>query len=252
MQTLRLYLEAIDGDWFGWMETFPGAYSQGATPEEATQAAPDALGDYLRWLRAHDEPLPAHLQGLTRLDFRVEVVATYQPRRIASGLEINGFFAPDERPLDEEDLERYFRLLSHARADMRKALRALPPEAFHTAPFGAKPVCDILRHVAEKELFSLSCLRLKPEIPASDDCIGLLEAARREFERAIRAMPEHKRGEVFTAQGERWSLRKALRRALWHERYHAAQIEARSNPVAFLRSLAVVDARQREHNVHAW
>lgn len=51
--------------------------------------------------------------------------------------------------------------------------------------------------------------------------------------------------------GERWTLRKALRRALWHERYHAAQIAARSNPVEFMRALAV-EMRQRDAGIRLW
>ncbi|HZO91856.1 MAG TPA: DinB family protein [Chthonomonadaceae bacterium] len=251
MHTLRLYLEDIQGDWFGWMETFPGAFSQGMTPGAAARAAPAALIDYLRWLRAHEEPLPEHLQGLNSADFRVEVVEVQQAQQAPDGQERNGFFAPDERPVDHEDLARYLRLLRYAREDLRKAVGAIPPDGWHTAPLGSKSVSCILQHLAEAELRCLRGLGLEPIAPREPEAIDWIEIVRQEFERAVYAFPAHRRGEVFTVTGERWTLRKALRRALWHERYHAAQIAARSNPVEFMRALAV-EMRQRDAGIRLW
>jgi len=237
MQTLRLFLEEIEGDWFGWMEAFPGAFSLGPTPQAAAQAAPAAFMKYMDWLRAHDALSPGALQGFSTGGMQIEVVETLRAQHTASGQEINGFFGMDERAVDEEERERALNLLTHARADLRKAVRALPPESLVTAPFGGQSVGSILKHLADTELFWLSCLRLTPRIAAEEDPVKWLETVRREFLREVRSIPASKRGDICTVQGERWSLRKALRRVLGHEQYHTAQIAARSNPSEFLRAM---------------
>jgi predicted RNase H-like HicB family nuclease len=250
MQTLRLYLEDIDGDWFGWIEMFPGAFSQGPTSQAAAQAAPVALIDYMEWLRTHDVPSPTHLQRVGSAELRVEIVETYHAQRTASGHEINGFFGPDARPVEDEDLERYLSLLACARADLRKAVRAIPPESLDTAHFGERSVSSLLKHLADTELFGLSCLRLAPQMPIEDDAMQWLETVRQEFVRAVQSAPMSRRSDIFTVQNERWSLRKLLRRTLGHERFHAAQIARRSNPVAFLQT-ALADMRLWDEGVHA-
>lgn len=250
MQTLRLYLEDMDGDWFGWIEMFPGAFSQGPTPQAAAQAAPVALIDYMEWLRAHDVPSPAHLQRVGSAELHVEIVETYSAQRTASGHEINGFFGPDARPIEDEDLEHYLRLLAHARADLRKAMYAIPPESLDTAPFGERSVSSLLKHLADTELFGLSCLRLAPQIPEQADPMQWLETVRQAFVRAVQSAPMSLRRDIYTMQNERWSLRKLLRRTLGHERAHTAQIARRSNPVAFLQT-ALADVRLWDEGVHA-
>ncbi len=250
MQTLRLYLEEIDGDWFGWIETFPGAFSVGTTPEAAVQAAPAALMDYLDWLRAHDALPSQRSQDLIRSTWQVEVETHRLPRAASTGEESTVSFGPDEEPLEDEDLEHCLSLLTHSRSDLRKAVRALPPESLYTAPFGGKSVLSLLRRLAETELFSLGCLRLTPQVAEEDDSMKWLEAVRREFVRAVRALPASQRGEVYTVQGERWSLRKVLHRTLGQERHHTAQIALRSNPVAFLQT-AVADLRLWDEGVRS-
>lgn len=242
MQTLNLYLEDIAGDWYGWIEMFPGAFSQGTTIQEATGKAPVAFVEYLHWLREHGELPPARLNDLTSATIRIEVIQTHSPHVTDLGDEVHGFFKPDERPVDEEDLTRYLRLLGHARNDLRTALRALPPDQWNAAPFGGKSVSWILRHLATIDQFHLERLHIETIPLEQAEPLARVEAARDEFERGIWAFPAHKRGEIFTVDGEKWSLRKVLRRALWHERYHAAQVAARSNPMEFLRSAVVHSA----------
>ncbi len=42
----------------------------------------------------------------------------------------------------------------------------------------------------------------------------------------VKSYPNELRGKVFTHRGEQWTLRKALRRAVWHERDHISEIDA--------------------------
>jgi len=249
MVTLRLYLEEIQGDWFGWMEGFAGAYCQGATPPAALRDAPCVLLDYLMWLRCHDVSM-ALPTGLTSGDIHVDCVEIHPAQRTPEGSEINGFFAMDERRVDDAAIELTMQLLAYAQADLDKALHAIPPDARDTAPFGGKSVRSILAHLVAMDRFYLDVLarftplQMRIEIPLDP------ETVRETFAREVRAVPTSKRADVVPVNGEYWSLAKVLRRAVWHKRYHAAQIAARSDPSAFLRGI-FIDVRTGRESVRA-
>jgi predicted RNase H-like HicB family nuclease/uncharacterized damage-inducible protein DinB len=236
MTTVRLYLEDIEGDWFGWIEGFPGAYSQGATPQEAAQRAPQALLRYAAWLQSHGEPVPSALAGQTSADLRPEIIEVHHAALTDTGYEINGFFEPDARPLDEEEIALYLRLLQYSRADLLKAAQAIPPQQWDSAPFGGKSVRAILTHLASAERFYLTCLHLPVALPSTSDPLEQLAVVRGELERLMSALSSEGR-RMIVQHEEKWSARKTLRRALWHERYHTAQLTARSNPNEYLRAL---------------
>src|SRR5215831_3238269 len=92
MERLQLYLEEIAGEWFAWIEMFPGAYSQGASPHCAEKAAPAALRNYVQWLRQHGETLSPYLVGLANADIRVEAVEIHPAQCSSTGSEISSFF----------------------------------------------------------------------------------------------------------------------------------------------------------------
>jgi predicted RNase H-like HicB family nuclease len=248
MLTLHLYLEDFAGDWIGWIEGFPGATSQGATPEEVVRQAPTAMLEYVQWLQRHAEPVPPRLQNESSYGLRPEIAAIHHPRAAQEGVEIHGFFAPDRRPLDAEELAQYLRLFRFACADLRSAVCALPPDEWDSAPFGGKSVRTILQHLAASERDLLRCLGVEPQLESTLDPRVSLEDMHHEFEKAVETVSQSQRGEAVLIQGERWTLRKILRRAVWHTRYHAIQIAGRSNPTAFLRS-AVVQIPWRDAGV---
>lgn len=237
MVTLQLALEEIQGDWFGWIETFPGAYSQGLSPQEAERFAPAALSDYLAWLRGHEEPTPPSLFGLTSAEIHIEVCEIHRAQIGPDGGEINGFFVSDALSVEADELEVILRLLTHARADLEKAARALPPDQWDMAPFGGKTVRSLLYHIARTELSLFSRLGFVSGILPPSDPLSLLDTVRQELLRCLPDLLDRQREGEMLADGERWTLRKALRRALWHERYHTAQIAQRTNPSDYLRAV---------------
>lgn len=239
MFTLRVFLEDIEGDWFGWMEAYPGGYSQGATPPEAIHRAPQAFQHYIQWLRAHGENVLPRLLTLLPSEIHVESIEISHSQRVASGGAAHGFFKPDERLVDEDDVETYLRLRRHAREELIAAVHSLSPDLWNSAPFGGKSLTVILRHMATMDQYFLERLRLPVSSQRHTDPLAQAEAALREFEVGVRSFPAHRRGDIFTLDSEQWSMRKILRRALWHERYHAQQIMTRADPSGFLHSAVV-------------
>src|SRR5262245_41691248 len=104
MEKLQLYLEQIAGEWFAWIEMFPGAYSQGATPHCSEKAAPVALRNYIQWLRQHGETPTPQLLALGHTDIHVAIAEIHPAEATPDGREINGFFGPDGRSLTNHDI----------------------------------------------------------------------------------------------------------------------------------------------------
>ena len=105
MITLRLYLENISADWFGWIEDHPGAFAQGTTPQELERITPQAFHDYLLWLNSHGELLPAHLKGAASADFTIVLVESAESEPMHRGLRVIGcrrMLAPYVPPISSD------------------------------------------------------------------------------------------------------------------------------------------------------
>jgi hypothetical protein len=86
------------------------------------------------------------------------------------------------------------------------------------------PFHGLLNHVWETEngiLKRMGSLVDPADMPG--DAMGRLQVIRAEFQESL---PKWAEEDILVEDlGEKWSPRKALRRALWHERYHIEQLE---------------------------
>lgn len=252
MAVLHLYLEAIEGDWFGWIEHFPGAYTQGDDPEEAVQNAPHLCQDYVRWLAQHGEAIPDALCNLSPAHMEFRLAQVHWAEHPEMGREINGFFRMDEPPLTTEEIETALRLLHYSREDLHKAVHLLEPQTWDAAPFGGKSVNMLLRHIADKEREMLEALGVPTAALSAREPVDDCNVVRSALQETLCSIPAAARNKVSIANGEVWTWRKMVRRALWHERFHCQQIAVRSNPSQYLRSIVadtrLHDMRERIHS----
>jgi predicted RNase H-like HicB family nuclease len=241
MLNLRLYLETIAGDWFGWIEDYPGALVQGETPQEVERAGPSAFTDYLVWLRSHGEPLDPALSGVTSADVWPTVAATVCGQA-ASAAEATHFMRTDGAKIQPRELDACLRLLSYSRASLIDAAGSVPPHEWDRAPFGGRSIRAWIQWLGDGERAMLARIAVQPAIGAHPDPLTALGRARAAFETAVR--DAHRRAESgpIIHDGAPWSLAKVLRLAIWQERYATGQIAARSNPAAYLRSVTRPEA----------
>jgi hypothetical protein len=247
MITLRLYLENIAGDWCGWIEDHPGAFAQGATPQEVERIAARAFSDYLAWFNVHKEALPDHLKGVTTADFTAEIVDTV-PEAAEAPWEARHILPEDTRPLRDSDFDRHLRLLRCARADLTAAAHAMPPHEWDTAPPGQQSILALLEHVGRCEIELLGRLGIEPTLRPHPDPWLTLVRTRNAFESAVHeAFARSKDGRAKSDVGG-WTLPRVLRITLWNERRATRLIAVRSNPAAYLRSVVRAEAvvRQRD------
>ena len=215
MNDLDAVLEFNDLGVTLWSSAYPGAFARGETLTEAQKKLPAACRRYRLWARLSPEAA-----GQSR-----EEVRCTRKLRVDAAVE-EGFTAvllPEERlPLD---MARYTALKTLCLASARdwEVLFASIPQKDRAllksrrTLYGKVPVTarEMLAHVTEgqRAMAHLFYIEL-------DEGLGLLAARKRLFA-ALEARPGYLDSRLVTApDGELWTLRKLLRRLLWHDALH--------------------------------
>jgi hypothetical protein len=201
---LRVAVEDVEpGHWVAWVLGLPGCYGSGASAAAAVAAAPGAMAAWRE-----------RLGMVVEDDEAVEVVERFASFLSGPEYRVNAFFADDARALDAAEVERGFRMLEITRAELWTAVGS-----------GAATVetARVLEHVGRAEWWYLTRLGLATgEEAVSSESVARVEAVRAMTRAALPGLVGD--GRIVELSGERWSARKLLRRALWHEQDHAAEI----------------------------
>jgi uncharacterized damage-inducible protein DinB len=210
-----------------WVLGHPGCFVYGPNSDSALAAAPQAILDYSAWIASRN-------RGESWVDTnRIELVLTdtWEVYTIderfnlaVEGYEVNAWFLDDWKPLTVEDVERAAQLLAWSRMDLLEAVYGLSPEAMNADHPGEWwSIAGILNHIDGGEQWYLDRLGLVfPRQHLAKDPFERLSETRAQLVDALPALVGST--QVVGVEGEFWSPRKLLRRALWHERDHTAHI----------------------------
>ena len=218
--------EASNGATLALILDLPGCFASGASRQEALERLQQALTDYHAWLRRHDDYTP-EVHGPFVFDIKETFPITYDGEE-----EINSFFSPDAQTATEEDIEWALALMGWQREDVLERVSGLSDDALDWKPTHDSDSLSIreqLDHIAQAEVWYMGRLdETPPRIVVADlpgPTLDRFQRVRQAAVMRVKTYPKELRGKVFTHQGEQWSLRKALRRAVWHERDHLNQID---------------------------
>jgi hypothetical protein len=224
---IRVGLEnRIEGRSLALALDFPGCYAYGKDASTCLVAVPSALLQYERWIAQHS-PSPWLALG----NFDVRLVDVWEVYKINStceenekGDEINAWFVDDWRPLESVEIERGLAMLDWSRADLLSVVSGQTDPALDV-PRGRdnRSIRGVLEHIARAEAWYLDRIGLyTPRIVSKPDSFAHLETMRSAFRRQLPALAGSKL--VTGKDGEFWSPRKVLRRAIWHERDHTEHV----------------------------
>jgi predicted RNase H-like HicB family nuclease len=201
-----------------------GCFSSGRTEEEAVAQAGRRVRQYFEWLGRKDGN-PAPFEDAVQVVVAERVEAHPWPRDPT--LTVHAFFEDDARPLRTWDLDMACRLLEWNRQDLLQLAGAELPDSLNAVENIPtwKTHDGLLAHLWETENAILNRMGVVVD-PAGmpGDAMGRLEVVRAKL---VAMLPEWVEADAVREEfGEKWSPRKALRRALWHERDHIRQLES--------------------------
>ena len=142
----------------------------------------------------------------------------------SEGYEVNAWFQDDWKPLSAVEVTIGIELLSMSRADLLSTVDDLGQDSLNFKPPGEKwSIGGILKHVASADWWYLDRLGMAfpgDQLPSEPG--ERLEMVRTQMVEILPSLAESKL--VVGIEGEFWSPRKLLRRAVWHERDHTFHI----------------------------
>ncbi len=219
--SLELYSEDIEHLHLLYALDLPGCYSEGATEAEALGNFPAAFAAYGDWLTLHGEAAPDPPEAL-------EIAGRFASYTLANGYEVNGLFEPERWPPNREFIARCRRLLDSSHVDLLAAVQAIPTAQWDRAfTAGARTPRQVVEHVARAECWYLSHFTdvpgevLTAHPPGSPPQVEAVHAALVNW---LTNLPCEQLGAIAVDREEEWSVRKVLRRALWHGRTHTAEL----------------------------
>lgn len=212
-----------------WALDHPGCFAYGRDSKEAQMNFPQAAREYAAWIASHgDSWLDDEVKSVVEETFDAYFIdpsfERAEPGRDTYMVE--SFFLHDWKPLVPHEIERALKLLAWSREDLLGLIQGLGPQKLRrTYPGERWDINGILKHIGGAEWWYQE--RIGYPFPERED-----EVPADPFER-LAVVREHLTSllprldgvnKVVGLDGEIWSPRKVLRRALWHERDHTEHI----------------------------
>ncbi|REJ33940.1 MAG: hypothetical protein DIU83_05045 [Bacillota bacterium] len=219
-----------------WVAERPGCVVFAAGEDEALRRIPAAAAEYdgwlARWGLARLWDIPAVARALRTADQTGVCILERVPvgESIVHG-NTAAFFAWDQQPVTDDEIEATLRLLAASRRELLATLRRFQPDRLTLRPGGgARTVEQIARHVATVEWWYMSRVVPFPfpkdgEYP--EELEELMAWIRERVAGRLRRLSHQERAATPVPDeesGERWSARKVLRRLIYHELYHLRQL----------------------------
>jgi hypothetical protein len=217
-----------EGRSIAWALEHPGCFAFGANPSGACINLENAIQVYATWILKHEpnswlnfeeiEIIPEETWEVYFIDENLDKVE-------GDGYSVESFFRHDWKPLTREEVEHGLKLLSWTRADLLKTVHGLSAEKLNATYLAERwSINGILAHVGGAEWWYLNRLGLAfPENELPKEPMSRLKTSRDLLVRTLPTLIGDPK--VVGLDGEFWSPRKVLRRALWHEVDHIRHIQ---------------------------
>lgn len=191
--------------------SLPGAFTRGATPEEALAKMPDEIRSFMRWWGVRvPESIDVQITEETESDLNIR------------DADSDVLFPGEAQPMKRDQYENVKQLVLKSAEDFQRLYDAVPdPDRSCLMPrktfYGQVPLTarEMYEHTKNVNAYYFA------EIGVETDNEGtILECRRRALEK-MEQMPGFLENTVVEGSyGESWSVGKVLRRFVWHDRIH--------------------------------
>lgn len=209
---MEIVFETNGKGFLGWIVELPGAFVRGPTLELALAKVGVELRDYAAWLDL--EPLQAG-------DLKV---SSHRTKVAVEDADSEILLAQDARPYSSSEvLERDLGLSLVSARKVNDLFLACDHKdqvdpRMERATFYGEVYATIRKqyeHIVAVQLYYLRCLGTEADLG-----FDIIRGRKSTIE-ALRARYGELGGRVFPCEGEDWTVRKAVRRLIWHDRIHA-------------------------------
>lgn len=219
------YLEVQpDGICLAQLLDLPGCFGHGTDEASALAVLTASIPEYYTWLHRHDDYTPDVRGPFQVVPKQVERVPA------ANGRIVGAFFALEDEPITSEDLDWMLALLDWAYSDLYALLAGVQERP---APAGPTPL-GIAEQSAQEQLWIISRIEPRPNVPRIEQLPGTaLDKLRQVWQASLhrlRQTSDEERQRILDHDGERWSLRKVLRRSVLHARMQLASASDFARP----------------------
>ena len=212
--TIEAVCEYNDRGYLIYAANYPGAFVRGRTESEALAKFPGELRSYLHWCGHGEEG-----KKLAGVELRQRKLSELQICDADSDV----LFDTERAPLTEAEYERLKLLVLKSARDFRKLYESIPnPDISgrerRQSFYGAVPRTprEMYEHTNKVTAYYAAAFGI--ELENMPDIYGNRMQVLSELE----DLPDFLSAKVYTADdGEEWTLRKVLRRFIWHDRIHA-------------------------------
>ena len=210
--TIHCVWEHNGNDTLLYAIAFVGAYTRGESLGIAKAKMPEEIVSYLKW------------SGVETPDHIEVVIAQEKDSDLAiKDADSDVLFESEKAPLTTEEYEQLKALALKSAKDFLSLYESIPDKSATAAPerktfYGQVPrsADEMYGHTKSVNEYYFAEIEVD-----ADNCGNLYECRKRGFE-ALEAKPDFLQNAVIEGSyGENWSLRKVLRRFVWHDRIHA-------------------------------
>lgn len=209
---IRCIWEHNGSDTLLYAENFIGAFTRGKSKEIALSKMPDEVKSYLKWC---GKPVPEMLVP--------KIIKEKKSELNIADADSDVVFNAERLPLTMEEYLELKALALKSAEDFLKLYNSIPDKNESCLPkrktfYGDVPITanEMYEHTKNVNSYYFG------EIGVEDDnCGTILECRQRGFA-LLEKQADFLDSKVFDGSyGEQWSLRKVLRRFIWHDRIHA-------------------------------
>ena len=210
--TINCVWEHNGDDTLLYAENFVGAYTRGETLEAAILKMQPEICSYLKWRGQKAD---------TRMD--ITIIEEKVSELTICDADSDVLFESEKPPLTAEEYMELKSLALRSAQDFLALYHSVPDKNAAAAPARKTFYGQVPRSAEEMYVHTKNVNKYYfSEIHVDADNDGsIYECRKRGFE-ALEATPNFLQNTVFEGSyGEAWSLRKVLRRFIWHDRIHA-------------------------------
>ena len=209
---MRCVWEHNGDDTLLYSADYIGAFTRGENLEIATRKMQDEITSYLMW---QDESFVD--------DFKVEIVQEKKSDLQIADADSDVIFEDEEKPLTLEEYMELKKLVLKSAEDFYRLYEFIPDKeksclSERKTFYGAVPRTAKEMYEHTKNVNAYYFAEIKVEADNEDT---IFECRKRGFEILEKQEDFLKNEVVEGSYGEYWSLRKVMRRFLWHDRIHA-------------------------------